>query len=403
MHLMLVSETYPPEINGVALTVQNLLTELRAAGHRVTLVRPRQAGEASTSTDPDVLITAGLPIPRYPGLRFGLPARRAITRCLRERRVDAMYIATEGPLGWSALRAARAMELPVSSGFHTRFDEYFRHYGMPWLERLALQWMRRFHNLASCTLVPTQELHQFLVQRRFQRVELLRRAVDTGLFDSAKRDESLHHDLAGGAGPAVLFVGRIAAEKNLALCERAFEAVRELAPAARMVWVGDGPQRAALTRRLIAPQHQFTGLLRGEELARYFASADLFLFPSLSETFGNVTLEAMASGLAVCAFDYGAAHEHIVDGQSGYLAPFGDESVFLEQVRRATRDWLTGQRVGTTARMAVMNLSPRRVAEDLVQLMSRLKSSASTGSNSQRPHDSANGRNPDAALHSTIL
>jgi glycosyltransferase involved in cell wall biosynthesis len=400
MHLMLVSETFPPEINGVALTVQNLLQELRAAGHRVTLVRPRQAGESSHTTDPDLLLTAGLPIPRYPGLRFGLPAARALRRRIRQQRPDAMYIATEGPLGWSALRIANALGLPMSSGFHTRFDEYFRHYGLPWMEHLALAWMRRFHNRARCTLVPTQALREFLLQRGFERVELLRRAVDTGVFDPRLRSDDLRHALGGAeAAPVVLFVGRIAAEKNLALCERAFAVVRELAPAARMVWVGDGPQRESLMQRL--PEQQFTGVLRGAELARVYASSDLFLFASLSETFGNVTLEAMASGVAVCAFDYGAAHEHIADGESGYLAAFGDEEGFLQQVRRATQEWLTGRRLGVAARACVASLSPRHVADDLVQLMTQLQSTPGSATRSSTNTDYSEG--PDAALYSTIL
>lgn len=383
VHLMLVSETYAPEVNGVALTVQSLCTELRAAGHRVTLVRPRQRGEVAANTDPDLLLCAGLPIPRYPGLRFGLPAGRRLRRRLREARPDAVYIATEGPLGWSALRAARAAGLPVCSGFHTRFDDYFRHYGMPWLERLAMSWMRRFHNRCSCTLVPTQQLREFLQQHGFERVQLLRRAVDTQLFDARRRDPALWHALGGTVqAPVVLCVGRIAAEKNLALCEQAFAVVRELAPAARMVWVGDGPQRATLIQR--RPADVFTGVLRGEDLARHFASADLFLFPSLSETFGNVTLEAMASGLAVCAFDYGAAHEHIVDGHSGHLAAFGDATAYLAQVRLATRQWLDGHRIGTAARAAVARLSPAHVADELVELVRQL----------QQPGSGAPARDP---------
>ncbi len=140
-----------------------------------------------------------------------------------------------------------------------------------------------------------------------------------------------------------------------------------MSPGARMLWIGDGPSRAALQRE--HPQHLFSGVLRGHELARHFASADLFLFPSLTETFGNVTLEAMASGLTVCAFDYAAAHEHIVSGVSGELAPFAKASAFVRTAEKAACAWLKGKRLGDAARRAVEHLSPQRVAEDFAQLL----------------------------------
>ncbi len=207
MHLLMVTETYPPEVNGVALTVQCLQQQLLAAGHRVTLVRPRQACDAPSAA-PDEVRVRSLPIPRYPGLRFGLPAGRLLRRMLRERAVDAVYVATEGSLGWSAVRAATACGVPVASGFHTRFDDYFRHYGAPFLERTAFAWMRRFHNRADATLVPTTELRDWLLARGFARVQLLRRAVDTARFHPAQRDLELRRRLGvSDCTPLVLHVG----------------------------------------------------------------------------------------------------------------------------------------------------------------------------------------------------
>lgn len=374
MHLLMVTETYPPEVNGVALTVQCLQQQLLAAGHRVTLVRPRQGCDAACAA-PDEVRVPSLPIPRYPGLRFGLPAGRLLRRMLREGAVDAVYVATEGPLGWSAVRAANACGVPVASGFHTRFDDYFRHYGAPFLERAAFAWMRRFHNRADATLVPTTELRDWLLARGFARVQLLRRAVDTARFHPAQRDPALRRRLGvSECTPLVLHVGRLAPEKNLDLVVAGFERIRALNPAARMLWVGDGPARALLERE--HPRHLYAGVLRGAELARHYASADIFLFPSVSETFGNVTLEALASGLTVCAFDYAAAREHIVDGVSGALAPFGQPGAFIRRVELAARDWLRGQRLGQAGRAAVEQLSPRRVAEDFAQLLGALRPQA---------------------------
>lgn len=370
MHLLMVSETYPPEVNGVALTVQCLLQNLRASGHRVSLVRPRQSSDAqrTPATGQDEWLTAGLPIPRYPGLRFGLPAGRRLRRLIREQHVDALYVATEGPLGWSAVGAARALRVPVACGFHTRFDDYFGHYGAAFLQRAALAWMRRFHNRASCTLVPTTELKQWLSGQGFARVELLRRAVDTQRFDPRHRDPELRRQLGVAPGaPLVLYVGRLAPEKNLELVSESFERIASMNPSARMLWIGDGPSRASLQQA--HPRHLFPGILRGDDLARHFASSDLFLFPSLTETFGNVTLEAMASGVSVCAFDYAAAHEHIQSGVHGELAEFGQSNSFLRSAEKLGRDWLSGKRLGQAGRQAVEHLSPQNVADDFVQLM----------------------------------
>jgi glycosyltransferase involved in cell wall biosynthesis len=396
MHLLMVTETYPPEVNGVALTVQSLAQHSRAAGHRVTLVRPRQApdGNAGSGVDGDEMLTRGLPIPRYPGLKFGLPAGGRLRQLIRDQHVDAVYVATEGPLGWSAVSAARSAGVPVVCGFHTRFDDYFRHYGAAFLQSTARAWMRRFHNRANCTLVPTLELKTWLGAQGFSRVELLRRAVDTERFDPRHRDLELRRQLGvPDCSPLVVHVGRLAPEKNLELVTAAFERIQSLSPGACMLWIGDGPSRAALQRE--HPRHRFPGVLLGHELARHFASADLFLFSSLTETFGNVTLEAMASGLTVCAFDYAAAHEHIECGVSGELAPFAKSSAFVRTAEKAALAWLKGKRLGQAARLAVEHLSPQRVADDFVQLLGGLMAKA-------RPPGSKE-KNHDVALHSTTV
>ena len=310
MRYAIVTETYLPEINGVALTVAELEHGLRARGHEVFVVRPRQRHDADGAARE--LLMRGLPLPRYPGLRLGLPATRQLVAHWRATRPDAIYVATEGPLGWSAVRAARRLRIPVASGFHTRFDDYARDYGLAFLAPLVLGWMRRFHNRTDATLVPTRELAAQLQSLGFNRVTRLPRAVDTQQFDPHRRDPTLR--AAWGlddGGVAAIHVGRIAAEKNLYLAVRAFRqlqhAMREQRrPEPRFVWVGDGPARAALQRA--NPDFIFCGVQRGDALARHFASGDLFLFPSRSETFGNVTLEAMASGVPTVAFDYGAAH-----------------------------------------------------------------------------------------------
>ncbi|MBB4592731.1 glycosyltransferase family 4 protein [Xanthomonas cannabis] len=363
MRYAIVTETYPPEVNGVALTVHGLETGLRARGHQVDVVRPRQRVDSDAT---DALLVRGASLPRYPGLKFGLPATHRLIRHWRTTQPDAIYVATEGPLGWSAMRAARRLGIPVASGFHTRFDEYLPDYGAAWLQGTALRWMRRFHNQADATLVPTRELLQFLRNDGFARVQLLARAVDSQQFDQRRRDPALRAEWGiDGDGFAAIYVGRIANEKNLPLAIQAFRTLQRARPEARFVWVGDGPAREKIAQE--HPDFIFCGIQRGEALARHFASGDLFLFPSRSETFGNVTLEAMASGVATVAFDYGAAREYLRSGQNG--AAVDSDDAFIQAAVALTQDDALRQRLGTAAAQAMKRLHPDNVVSDFEALL----------------------------------
>jgi glycosyltransferase involved in cell wall biosynthesis len=369
MHCAIVTETWPPEVNGVALTVQGLALGLRARGHGVSLVRPRQDDEPDAHAG--TLLVRGAALPRYPGLKFGLPATRKLTRLWGNTRPDAIYVATEGPLGWSALRAARQLGIPAATGFHTRFDEYMRDYGAAFLQQMALRWMRRFHNSGQATLVPTHELAGFLQARGFANVVRLPRAVDTVQFDPVRRDSGLRREWGMGEDDfAAIHVGRIAAEKNLGLAVRAFRELQRTRPTARFAWVGDGPSRERLARD--NPDFIFCGVQRGEALARHFASGDLFVFPSHSETFGNVTLEAMASGVPTVAFNYGAARETLRDGVHGAAIADGDDAGFIAACSRIANDGTLRSAMGAAARNAVSGLRPEQVAADFDRILQSL-------------------------------
>jgi glycosyltransferase involved in cell wall biosynthesis len=377
MHIAIVTETWPPEVNGVALTVHALARGAAALGHRVEVLRPRRRDEPGSEGGIDEVLLHGAALPRYPGLRFGLPAPRLLQRRWSEQRPDAIYVATEGPLGHSALRAARRLGIPVCTGFHTRFDDFAHHYGFGFLTPAVFACLRRFHNRASATLVPTAELADFLEASGFRNVRLLRRAVDTRLFDPVHRDERLRAEWGLAPGDlAVIHVGRLAPEKNLELALRAFEAIRARHPRARCVVVGDGPARAELQQA--HPDIVFTGIRRGEDLARHYASGDLFLFPSLTETFGNVTLESLASGVPVVAFDYGAAREHIDAEVAGSRVPTGDAGAFVEAAvalasRIARIDPATLARTRADVRAAVAGLSQADVAGQFALLLDGLR------------------------------
>jgi len=331
LHITLITETFPPEINGVANTLGRLCEGLRARGHQVELVRPRQGVDQSRLSDDDLLLCRGWPLPGYPGLQWGQSSMHKLLRRWTRQRPDVLYIATEGPLGLSALRAARRLGISVVSGFHTNFQQYSNQYGLSLLSRLVTHYLRWFHNRSTLTLVPSASQRLELERRHFERLGMLARGVDSQLFHPAKRDSGLRESWGlENDDIAIMHVGRLAQEKNLGLLKRCMDAVQASYPQRRLklIIVGDGPQRALLEREL--PDAIFCGTQRGEELARHYASGDLFLFPSLTETFGNVVLEAMASGLGVVAYDQAAATQHIRHGYNGVLAMPGDEEAFCD-------------------------------------------------------------------------
>ena len=358
LHIALISETFPPEINGVANTLGRLVDGLRGRGHRVQLIRPRQEVDQEQDAGNDLLLTRGWPLPGYPGLQWGQSSLHKLLRRWKRQRPDVLYIATEGPLGLSALRAARRLAIPVVSGFHTNFQQYTGHYGIGLLTRAMTNYLRWFHNRTQLTLVPSIGQKVDLERRDFERLALLARGVDSQLFHPRRRCDALRE--SWGLGPddlAVLHVGRLAAEKNLGLLVKAFHALQTAHPRRRMrlILVGDGPLRASLQAQL--PEALFCGLQRGETLATHYASGDLFLFPSLSETFGNVVLEALASSLGVVAFDQAAAAQHIYHGHNGMLARPGDEAGFCEAACELLGDTEVLRHIRLNARRHASHLS----------------------------------------------
>ena len=330
LRITLVTETFPPEINGVSMTLGRLVEGLARRGHHVQVVRCRLPNEELTQPNPGVthVPLPSLPIPRYSGLRLGLPARGRLREIWSRDRPDVVHIATEGPLGRSALRAAEELRLPLASSYHTNFHDYSRHYGLGLMHGLVAGYLRRFHNRTRVTMVPSPDLLEQLSHAGYENLVTLGRGVDTVLFTPAKRDEALRARWGvSPQEPVLLHVGRVAPEKNIPLALAAFKRIRETVANARMVVVGDGPLRRGLSEQ--HPGVIFTGALPVEDLARHYASADIFLFPSMSETFGNVLLEAMASGLATVSFDYAAPKAYVQHEDNGLLAGFGDEASWM--------------------------------------------------------------------------
>jgi glycosyltransferase involved in cell wall biosynthesis len=366
LRIAVVTETWPPEVNGVAMTLAKLVQGLSHRNHDVQLIRPRQTKTDSPMSDSSLeeVLMRGMPIPRYPELKLGLPSKKTLVKTWTLRRPDVVHIATEGPLGWSALQAAKVLKLPVTSDFRTNFQSYSKHYGVGWLRKPIVAYLRKFHNATACTMVPTRELMRTLSQNGFANLKVVSRGVDTKLFNISKRDTSLRSSWGATDDTKVLIsVGRMAPEKNLDQVLKTYEALKVTGQAFKLVMVGDGPLKEQFQKRY--PEIIFPGMLSQSNLAAYYASSDLFIFPSQTETFGNVTLEALASGIPVLAFDCAAARDWVQTGVNGWLIAENNPEGFAAQAVAIFNSKDLLDQITQSTRQQVVHLDWDQIAEQV--------------------------------------
>jgi glycosyltransferase involved in cell wall biosynthesis len=305
--ILIISDAWHPQVNGVVRTMTTVVNELRAMGHVVDVIGP------------DRFRT--IPCPTYPDIALSLFPRRALVRMIQDFRPDALHIATEGPLGQAARRWAMRTGFRFTTAFHTRFAEYL-HARTRIPVRPIYAWMRRFHDAGAGTMVATRSLRDELTSRGFSRIRPWSRGVDLDLFKPEPR-EDWHLPR-----PIFIYVGRVAVEKNIG-------AFLDLDLPGSKVVVGGGPQLASLRREY--PAVAFTGPRYGEELARAYAGADVFVFPSLTDTFGLVILESLACGTPVAAFPV-TGPKDVLTGAMGRVGAINAD------LRQAAQDALRGDR-----------------------------------------------------------
>lgn len=289
MRIAIATDAWQPQINGVATTLGRTTGTLRSQGHDVLVLSPQNH------------IT--LPCPTYPEIRLALLPGPKLRAALDEFAPDAVHVATEGPLGSAARRYCVERDLAFTTSYHTQFPQYVRK-RLPIPEGIVYAYLRRHHGAARRTLVATEHLRRELHDRGFNNVVLWTRGVDIDIFTPCGRDQ------LDFPRPISLYAGRVAVEKNL-------EAFLSLDIPGTKVVVGDGPHRAALAARF--PDAKFLGYRFGPDLARAFSSADVFVFPSLTDTFGLVMLEAIACGTPVAAFPVTGPLDVITPGVNGVL------------------------------------------------------------------------------------
>jgi glycosyltransferase involved in cell wall biosynthesis len=333
LRILLVTDAWEPQVNGVVRTLKTTARELTAMGHEVRFLTP--------------LEFRTLPCPTYPEIRLSLFARGGVARRIREFDPDVLHIATEGPLGLAARRFALRNDFPFTTAYHTRFPEYVHaRFRLPLSWSYA--WLRHFHGPSKGVMAPTQVVVDDLVANGFKNVKLWSRGVDADVFfpQPSKRLDS--------TPPIFLYVGRVAVEKNV-------EAFLELdLPGSKWV-VGTGPAIESIRARF--PQVNYLGLLDREELAKVYAAADVFVFPSKTDTFGLVLLEAMACGLpVVCSPLAGAAADLLVPGETGWLGDPREPAALAASLREALTCG-TRRKFGERARAQVARHRPEDLAE----------------------------------------
>src|SRR4051812_32812971 len=289
MPILIATDAWHPQVNGVVRTLTSLANSASGLGEEIAFLTP----EGFPS----------MPVPTYPGLRIALPNRREIARRIEAAAPDAIHIATEGPIGWAVRAYCRRHKLAFTTSYTTRFPEYVSvRTGIP--ESLGYAVMRQFHAASSMVMVATDSLRRELAGRGFRRLGNWTRGVNTELF---RPDDPAKLDLPR---PIFMTMGRAAVEKNL-------EAFLSLDLPGSMVVIGDGPQKAELEHKF--PRAHFLGEKKGRDLSSYLAAADVFVFPSLTDTFGVVQLEALACGTPVAAFPVTGPLDVIADHPIGAI------------------------------------------------------------------------------------
>ncbi len=349
MKITIVTETYFPQVNGVSRTLGQLVKFLESRGDQIQLIRPNYGEEPEV---PNQVLVHAVPLPFYPEVRLPPPTFGEVLPVIDAFQPHLVHIATEAVLGLAVLRHALKHKIPVVSSFHTNFDRYCEHYQIAWASWLIRRYLRWFHNSTLETYVPSRTTIAELEAYGIERLALWPRGVDARLFhpDRPGRNrirEKLDFDTKN---IVIAYVGRIAAEKNTPYLAEALAIAASARPDVRLIFVGDGPERGGIERRLDGCA-RFVGYRSGEDLADHYAAADLFAFSSLTETFGNVVIEAMASGLPVVALAAGGVADSVQTDINGIaLDPAASPAEFAAAVLTLVDDKNATERLARGAR-----------------------------------------------------
>lgn len=376
MRIAYFTESLLPHVDGVSRTLARLFASLEAREIPFRVFAPFRPG-------PDipwhhrVRPVPFIRFPPYPDYRISLPFAPGVARELRDWRPDLVHLVSPTPLASWAARWARRRGIPAVASFHTHFISYARFYGVARLERLGWALLRRFYRPLERVYVPSRALLRELAEHGIRNTELWSRGIDRTLFGPEHRDPALRARLGADERiPLLLMVSRLVREKDMTDLVAMDRLLRERGVSFRFALVGDGPMRAELEAAL--PDAHFAGHRSGAELARWYASADVFVFPSTTETFGNVVLEALASGVPAVVADRGGPPEQIAPGENGLVAPANDPAALADRVETLLRNPTARERMGRVAVARAADLDWEAVNGGLIDSYRRIVSGTGT-------------------------
>jgi glycosyltransferase involved in cell wall biosynthesis len=337
MRVAIFSEVYWPMVSGVGVTLRRLADSLMRRGHAVR-VYSASYNLPDSGDRPEVCRSASRPFFLYPDVQWAFPRHRALMEDVQRFRPDVIHLATEFAMGYAGSRVARQLGIPMVASAHTDYEQYASRYRVDWAIRAGWRYLRWFYSQADMVLCPTRIYEQHLHSRGVTHTGIWSRGVDAHLFHPEYRSNAYRAALGARHGdPVITYIGRLAREKNLELLLDAWTSIRSRYPSARLVLVGQGPLEEEIAGRGLAGVH-LTGLLTGRDLAEAYASADLFAFPSVTETFGNVLLEAMASGLPTVVAAAGGVLEFVRHGRNSWLVEPNSADAMADGVARLLDD-----------------------------------------------------------------
>lgn len=349
----------PDHLSGVCLTIGEWQAQARAAGQQLTIhtCAPGDGSDARIVFPP----MGSIRLDAYSGLTLHVPRMNDVMRYIDRMQFDVIHVSTPGPMGLLGLLAARQRGLPVCGTYHTDFPRYAGELtGDPALEQIGWRFMQWFYGQMNRVAAPTESIRRELIEHGFDSsaLRVVGRGVDTTRFHPDRRDGSWRDTCAGGRSLRLLYVGRLSREKNLETLARAFKRLVPTRPDLGLVLVGEGPFRSELEAMLAGAPAHFAGALRGDDLARAYASCDLFVFPSKTDTFGRVVLEAQASGLPVVVASEGGPKDAMLDGRTGVVVHNLDDERLADAIDQLTDNPARMARFSRTAREYAITRTP---------------------------------------------
>lgn len=366
MRIAYFTDTYLPQINGVTNTLGKLGNYLTANNIKHMVFAPEYTAEPEISSPSPACRFKSISSGIYPECRLSIPFYPNFCRLVDKFKPDLIHLVTPMGIGLAGLRYARENNIPLVSSFHTNFDVYLKYYRLEYIEDIIWNYFRWFHSFCRINFCPSQDTMETLSNKGIENLKIWSRGIDTNTFNPFYRDLNLRKKLNSRDKISFLYAGRLAAEKDLDILSQSIKNIVNIYPGrARFILVGDGPLACSL-RDNLGEDVIFTGYLKGRELSAMYASADVFVFPSSTETLGNVVLEAMASGLPVVAVNSGGVKENVIHNYNGILCKPRDVESFTCGISEFLNNTALISSIGANARQYTLTKTWNKIFDKLI-------------------------------------